>query len=161
MSGVGIVSKDDLRGMIRKILYLALIGFSLIWGARNVLGLDPGIGVNLTRYLPEIAFINAIPPIVSLVIGWSCLGLTALAYIIGLVKVYLNAGQDPWRAILFSVALIVVGIGGVFYWMQLSGLIDSASLNLIAVMVAPFTPALLVLPFITTFKAFLAYDGID
>ena len=60
------------------------------------------------------------------------------------------------RAILFTVALIVVGLGAMFFLMQRAGLIDRSSLYLIALMVAPFTPALLVLPFRVTFKNYLA-----
>ena len=106
--------------------------------------------------MPKAVRPDVIPPAALLLIAWACLALTALFYLLGTVKIYWHAKSDPWRAILFTISVILTGIGLLFFRLQTIGLIDRSTFFLIAVMVAPFLPAVLYLPFATTYRDHLA-----
>ena len=148
--------------MIRKILYLALIGFSLIWAALKIVERLRGHAFDWVSYLPgELTALAAeanfaVPHQTLNIVAWICVGLTGIFYLIGMINIFRQAAQNPWRAILFTIAAFVVGGGLAFLYMKISGLIDQSSLNLIAIMTVPFIPALLVLPFSTSFADYFA-----
>jgi len=145
--------------MIRKLFYSLLILLAYIWGAINLSQLYPGTLLDLSPLLsifPKALTAIAIPPKILMGVGWFCLGLSALSYLVGLALIYFGKNRDPWRMVLFTSALFVMAVGGVFLKLQLSGLIDQSSLNLIFIMLIPFLPIVLFLPLIATFKRYVA-----
>ena len=144
--------------MIRKFFYALPIAFALIWLALTKvdLGFDPAALINLSPFMPEALRNITVPPMVLSGLGWFCSALTAIFYIVGIVNIYRHAGTDLWRAILYSIALLVLGVGALFFEMHLKGVIDRSSLYLIGVMVLPFVPAALFIPLTTTFRDYLA-----
>ena len=149
--------------MIRKFIYLVLIGFSLIWAALKIVERLRGHAFDWVSYLPgELAALAtganfAVPHQTLNIVAWICVGLTGIFYLIGMINIFRQAGKNPWRAVLFTISAFVVALGLVFLQdAELSGLIDQSSLNLIAIMTLPFVPALLVLPFSTIFTDYFA-----
>ena len=155
--------------MIRKFFYFSLIGFSLIFGTlklyRHLLGEPIDLASYLTAALSllgmpgaagNLALPTAIPIGMLNMAGWACLALTAIFYFLGLVNIYRHAANDLWRAILFTFAALATMLGVGLFQLETMGLIDSSSLNLIAIMIIPFLPAFLMIPFWTTFKDYLS-----
>ncbi len=143
--------------MIRTALYIALLVFSFLWLLVAHLKLDAALGLNIDLVKTITGALAGLGMTERglTVFGWTCLTITALFYLAGLFNIFANAKREPWRMILFTIALFISVIGLAFMKLQSMGLIEGSSLTLIALMVLPFTPALIILPFRVTYAEYL------
>lgn len=143
--------------MVRTALYITFLVFSFLWAMIAFLKVDAvlGLDVEIGQTISEALVARGIPAAWLTAIGWTLMALTALFYLAGLFNIYANVKRAPWRTILFTTSVLITSIGLGFVYLQSIGQIERSSLNLIAVMVLPFTPAIVILPFHVTFAEYL------